>query len=327
MNEDLTRDFLCMRAGCCCCSPQCSSISSSSSGRSSCRWLLRAAAAAAATRSAAAAAAAAAAAKMIHAFYIFHINRCIFIAQYPQRGSAAAAVSPTDAGAAAAAATTGGSQQQQHRGSSNGIRGASLREAAATAAGIGGQQQYSTFTQGALSVPAAAGRLGGSAASAAAARGSLAAASSGSGRVAPPVDGHLGRCSVVVPWGPSSKREQQAGRLLSGLLFSMRRFCEQIGPGAPPPNSSSSSSSSFTAFSTPLYKLHYLRTCTGYGFACLTSPEVAYLEEALAHIYGSLFVERVIKSPSFAPSQQIDDPLFAEQLHQFLASLPAWEQH
>ncbi|KAL8427969.1 hypothetical protein Efla_004227 [Eimeria flavescens] len=242
---------------------------------------------------------------MIHAFYIFHINRCIFIAQYPQRGSSAAALAASDPAAAAAAAAAGvsGQQQQHYKGStSNGARGASLR-----VAGGAGQQQVGGFSHGSLSVPLAGGKAGGGAPATAATRNSAAAAlgggssSSSSGGRVHSVE-PLG-ASGAVSWGPLSKREQQAGRLLSGLLFSMRRFCEQIGP-ASSISSSSSSGASFTAFATPLYKLHYLRTQTGYGFACLTSPEVAYLEEALQHIYGSLFVDLLPTNSSSSSSSR-----------------------
>ncbi|CDJ66298.1 Trafficking protein particle complex subunit 1, related [Eimeria necatrix] len=257
---------------------------------------------------------------MIYSVYVFHRNRCIFIAQYSQRGANVPPGSSDPDGLTAAAAAQ--QQQQQQRGST-GARGSAARGAGAAATAAA--QQASAFPHnvslqrspaGSSLAAAAAGPLAAAAAAGAPHIGSNGARGSSSDPLVP-----------GGPWGPLTKRQQQTGRLLAGLLYSMRRFCEQVGPSVSSSSSSSSSSnsSSFSSFATPHYKLHYLETATGYGFACLSSPEVPYMSEALQFIYSSLFLELVIKSPSFSPSKQIDSPVFAEQLHLFLSSLPAWE--
>ncbi|CDJ41268.1 hypothetical protein, conserved [Eimeria tenella] len=252
---------------------------------------------------------------MIYSVYVFHRNRCIFIAQYSQRGANVPPGSSDPDGLTAAATA----QQQQQRGST-GARGSAARGAgvAATAAA----QQASAFPHNVSlqrspvgsSLAAAAAPLAAAAATGAHPSGSNGVRGSSSDPLVP-----------GGPWGPLTKRQQQTGRLLAGLLYSMRRFCEQVGPSVSSSSSSNSNSSSFSSFATPHYKLHYLETATGYGFACLSSPEVPYMSEALQFIYASLFLELVIKSASFSPSKQIDSPVFAEQLHLFLSSLPAWD--
>ena len=250
---------------------------------------------------------------MIYSVYIFHRNRCIFVAQYPQRGTNPALAGSDSAAATAAAAAA--AQQQQQRSSSSG--GGSSRQGSAFPHDVSLQRSTAGSALVAAPVPAAG---------AAAAAGSLQQRAS---------NGQGGSCLDTLaaggPGAPLTKRQQQTGRLLSGLLYSMRRFCEQVGPSVSSScsnsnsSSSSSNSSSFNCFSTPHYKLHYLETPTGYGFACLSSPEVPYLSAALQHIYVNIFLETVIKSPSFSPSKPVNNSLFAEHLRSFLSTLPAWE--
>ena len=271
---------------------------------------------------------------MIYSLFIFHRNRCIFIAQYPQRGSALPA-SVSDPSAAAAAAAAAG-PQQQHRSSST-ARGSSARATtgpSGAAAAAAAQQTAAAFPQSASLQQRIAGGstlvvAAPAAAAAAAAAGTATGGAAGASSLPPGTSSlRVSSCDPLggaTTWRPLTKRQQQTGRLLAGLLYSMRRFCEQIGPSVSPSNSSSSSSSSFNSFTTANYKLHYFETPTGYGFACLSSRDVPYLYEALQHIYVSLFLELILKSPSFIPAKQIDSPVFAEHLHMFLSSLPAWD--
>ncbi|CBZ56088.1 putative sybindin-like family domain-containing protein [Neospora caninum Liverpool] len=147
--------------------------------------------------------------------------------------------------------------------------------------------------------------------------------------------------------GASGHTRQQLHleKLLSGLLFSMKKFCEQIGPqpqqpGAPHGGSvatggagsvasqlqqrrpSTTIGGPFHAFTTPTYKLHCLETPTGYKFVCLTSPDVPTLRDSLNHIYVALFVEFVVKAPGYRPSLPVTQPIFVDQLVAFLKSLP-----
>lgn len=272
---------------------------------------------------------------MIYSLFIFHRNRCIFIAQYPQRGSNP----PAPVGADPATATITGAPQQQPRSNSS-ARGSSARTGGGGGAGAGlsasaAQQASSVFPNSvSLQLRASGGStlvVASPAATAATATGaaggvlSVPRGSSSSSAFRTSSFDPIGQGPATSSWGHLTKRQQQTGRLLAGLLYSMRRFCEQIGPSVSPSNNSnSSSSSSFSSFATPNYRLHYFETPTGYGFACLSSPEIPFLSEELHHIYVSLFVELVLKSPAFSPTKQIDSPVFAEQLHSFLSSLPAW---
>lgn len=225
---------------------------------------------------------------MIYSLYIFHRNRCIFVAQYFPKEAAA---------------------EWPPRGLSN----------------------FSSPPK-ATALDNASSLVSASSEAAAKTSSSAEEASSGVASLRPAE----GERQVPHPSQEATATKQlQAGRLLSGLLFSMRVFCQQISPSATPKKTVSVSAGgplaghrdsdiSFTSFCTPTYRLHYLETPTGYKFACLTNPEVPYMKEALHHVYVHLFVEIVIKGPAFSPSKPVHSPAFAEQLQLYLRSLPCW---
>eukprot|EP01053_Blabericola_migrator_P005609 Blabericola_migrator_1__5608@NODE_2853_length_2284_cov_156_691024_g1789_i0_p4_GENE_NODE_2853_length_2284_cov_156_691024_g1789_i0NODE_2853_length_2284_cov_156_691024_g1789_i0_p4_ORF_typecomplete_len106_score15_37Sybindin/PF04099_12/2_5e19AIRS/PF00586_24/0_032_NODE_2853_length_2284_cov_156_691024_g1789_i018612178 len=66
----------------------------------------------------------------------------------------------------------------------------------------------------------------------------------------------------------SPKEQQRQQRLLHGLIFSLKRFCEKIG--SPLQGGQTSFSPPFETVMTPEYKLHLYESMSGYKFVLLT---------------------------------------------------------
>ncbi|CEL97884.1 unnamed protein product [Vitrella brassicaformis CCMP3155] len=118
-------------------------------------------------------------------------------------------------------------------------------------------------------------------------------------------------------------------KLISGLLFSMKSFCQKINPKDLGPNALGNP---FRSYSTPEYKLHYFESLSGYKLLFMTDPSVPLLRELLSFIYGSLVVEQIIKNPTFDIGERLTGhplaPAFSKALNDcvqatpFFASLP-----
>lgn len=94
------------------------------------------------------------------------------------------------------------------------------------------------------------------------------------------------------------KDQQRQQRLLHGLIFSLKRFCEKIGS----PLQDGSFATPFETMSTPQYKLHIFESLSGYKFVLLSDPSMPSQRLKLKQIYDTLFVPMVILAPDFEPS-------------------------
>ena len=74
---------------------------------------------------------------------------------------------------------------------------------------------------------------------------------------------------------------------------------------------------------TDTFTLHHLETKSGLRFVLNTDHATSDLRSSLLEIYGSLFVELVVKNPSFDPrsGDPIDSPLFERALAEYIESL------
>ncbi|PFH38214.1 Sybindin family protein [Besnoitia besnoiti] len=258
---------------------------------------------------------------MIFSFYIFHRHQCIYSILLSHREEAfidgaggESSVSTPGAGSTLFLPTAAGLSANSGRPGTR--QGASTDGNLAAGASLGGGSQASLLPRGA----------------------------SAAGKAAEDSRGALAKGGVGSEAGnPHTRQQQHLEKLLSGLLFSMKTFCEQIGPQPQQPGGLQSGGGRgggsvasqlqqrracaaiggpFHAFTTSTYKLHCLETPTGYKFVCLTSPEVPTLRDSLHHIYVAFFVEFVVQAPGYLPGLAVTQPIFVEQLVAFLKSLP-----
>eukprot|EP01054_Gregarina_sp_Poly1_P001463 Gregarina_sp_Poly_1__1462@NODE_1366_length_4286_cov_184_663901_g914_i0_p4_GENE_NODE_1366_length_4286_cov_184_663901_g914_i0NODE_1366_length_4286_cov_184_663901_g914_i0_p4_ORF_typecomplete_len173_score26_88Sybindin/PF04099_12/3_5e21_NODE_1366_length_4286_cov_184_663901_g914_i013881906 len=109
------------------------------------------------------------------------------------------------------------------------------------------------------------------------------------------------------------KEQQRQQRLLHGLIFSLKRFCEKIGS----PLQDGTFASPLDTMTTSQYKLHMFESLSGYKFVLLTDPVMPSQKAKLKCVYGgslcvksftarqifeTLFVPLVIMAPDFQPS-------------------------
>eukprot|EP01069_Polyplicarium_translucidae_P005845 Polyplicarium_translucidae@DN2864_c0_g1_i12.p2 len=116
---------------------------------------------------------------------------------------------------------------------------------------------------------------------------------------------HPGSTSLRFELRAPSVSEQ---KLLAGLLFSLKSFCQKLSPNPP------GSASPFTSFSTKLYKAHCFETANGYKFVMMTDPKVSDLTEFLGSIYRDVFVPQVVNSPSFELGTPVLSQGFTQEL-------------
>jgi hypothetical protein len=104
----------------------------------------------------------------------------------------------------------------------------------------------------------------------------------------------------------------QEGKLLYGMLFSIKSFVAKLSP--------SDMKEGFTSYKTSKYRLNYYETPTGYKFVLNTDTAVTHpiVRDLLQNIYGKVFVEYVIKNPMYAIGQPITCELFDSRLDEFV---------
>lgn len=82
----------------------------------------------------------------------------------------------------------------------------------------------------------------------------------------------------------------------------------------------------FQAFSTSMYKLHYLRTATSTHFVLVTSPTTASYRNVLKQIQTGPFTELVVRNPmieldSAKSARGIDNEAFRSAVTKMVAGL------
>jgi len=118
---------------------------------------------------------------------------------------------------------------------------------------------------------------------------------------------------------PTMSKEQE-GKLIYGMLFSLRSFVSKISP-------LDMNDSSFS-YGTNKYKLNFYESATGLKLVLNTdnnAPSPA-IKELLHAIYTQLYVEYVVKNPIWTPGDYITSELFSQKLDEMIRSSSLYSQ-
>jgi len=112
----------------------------------------------------------------------------------------------------------------------------------------------------------------------------------------------------------TSMDKQEEGKLLYGMLFSIKSFCGKLSP--------TDMKEGFTCYKTSKYRLNYYETPSGYKFVLNTDTAVTHpiVKDLLQNIYGKVFVEYVIKNPMYVMGQPVECELFDNKLDEYVKS-------
>ncbi|KAJ3105570.1 TRAPP subunit bet5 [Phlyctochytrium planicorne] len=136
--------------------------------------------------------------------------------------------------------------------------------------------------------------------------------------------------------GTSGENAEEEAKLVYGVVFSLRNVVTKLVTGKP-------SNEGFISYKTNVYKLHYYETLSGMKFVLMTDPDCESMRDTLRQIFGSIYVEYVVKNPLQPkgpppppevppgkkkpppiPSPVISNELFKTNLIKYLRSLPAF---
>mmetsp|Transcript_8884 Transcript_8884/g.13490 ORF Transcript_8884/g.13490 Transcript_8884/m.13490 type:complete len:140 (+) Transcript_8884:1-420(+) len=125
-----------------------------------------------------------------------------------------------------------------------------------------------------------------------------------------------GECLYYKEWNRKRKCEspEEEQKLLFGLLFSLKTFCEKSCPSDTP------ATKDFHYFTTSTYKLHFYETPTGLKFILLTDPSVMNLRDQLKHIYA-IYVKFCVKDPLYKLGTPLHSEAFEQNLQNHVKSL------
>ena len=103
-----------------------------------------------------------------------------------------------------------------------------------------------------------------------------------------------GECLNYIEWNRAKPCESPAHeqKLLFGLIFSLKRFCEMNSP------SSSKASPDFHSFTTSSYRLHFYETPTGLKFILISEPSIPHLRDQLLQLH-KFYVQFCAKNPLY----------------------------
>ena len=106
----------------------------------------------------------------------------------------------------------------------------------------------------------------------------------------------------------------QEGKLLYGMLFSIKSFVGKLSP--------SDMKDGFTCYKTSKYRLNYYETPTMYKLVLNTDTAVTHpiVRDLLQNLYAKIFVEYVIKNPLYVMGEPINNELFDARLDEFIKS-------
>jgi len=111
--------------------------------------------------------------------------------------------------------------------------------------------------------------------------------------------------------------KEEEGKLMYGMLFSLRSFVEKISPLDVRDNS--------FCYRTSKYKLNYYETPSGLKLVMNTDHGAA-AKDLLKTIYQQVYVEFVSKNPLCVPGEYITSELFAQKLDEIIKSSPIYSQ-
>ncbi|OXA60837.1 trafficking protein particle complex subunit 1 [Folsomia candida] len=111
---------------------------------------------------------------------------------------------------------------------------------------------------------------------------------------------------------PGTMSREEEGKLVYGMLFSLRSFLDKISPLDMNDNS--------FLYRTTKYKMNYWESPTGVKFLMNTDLNAPNIKELLRTIYQQVFVEYVVKNPVLAIGAYIDSELFIQKLDELIKS-------
>lgn len=110
-------------------------------------------------------------------------------------------------------------------------------------------------------------------------------------------------------------------KLLSGLLFSVKAFCQKINPTVSGSTSALVDDAvAFHSFATPVYKVHYFESVTGCKLVMITSPALPDMNDSLKQIYTEVYVPKVLRCPAALGNPKMAAALFGPILEEYLST-------
>lgn len=106
----------------------------------------------------------------------------------------------------------------------------------------------------------------------------------------------------------------QEGKLMYGMLFSIKSFVAKISPLDP--------KDGFMNYRTTKYTLHCLETPSGLKFVMNTDNQAQGVRELLKKIYGEIYVKYAIRNPMCGIGEPITSELFKNKLDAFIKQTP-----
>jgi len=127
----------------------------------------------------------------------------------------------------------------------------------------------------------------------------------------------FGDCIYSQSWARSVEQNPNEQKLVAGVIFALQTFTAALA---------TSGNGGFRAMRTPLYKLHYKETMTGYRLAVMTDPEfpTAVAQEFLDAVFLRCFNDCVARDPSYRHEQGVtlqQFPKFASGMKQLVEQM------
>ncbi|CAH2085184.1 unnamed protein product [Euphydryas editha] len=112
----------------------------------------------------------------------------------------------------------------------------------------------------------------------------------------------------------SGMSREEEGKLMYGMLFSIKSFVAKISPLDP--------KDGFLNYKTTKYTLHCLETPSGLKFVMNTDNQAQGVRELLKKIYGEIYVKYVVRNPLCGIGEPITSELFKNKLDTFIKQAP-----
>mmetsp|Transcript_3807 Transcript_3807/g.4741 ORF Transcript_3807/g.4741 Transcript_3807/m.4741 type:complete len:150 (-) Transcript_3807:1583-2032(-) len=131
-----------------------------------------------------------------------------------------------------------------------------------------------------------------------------------------------GVCLYYREWkrthNPLADNPAEDAKLVFGLLFSLKQFCNKMAP--------EKCNEGLQSFSTPNFTLHHLESATGYRFVlnttkCTGSTVLDEFQKALKHVYSEIFVNLIMQNPLYKINSRITLPAFTTELDNFISAV------
>lgn len=112
----------------------------------------------------------------------------------------------------------------------------------------------------------------------------------------------------------SGMSREEEGKLMYGMLFSIKSFVSKISPLDP--------KDGFIDYKTTKYTLHCLETPSGLKFVMNTDNQAQGVRELLKKIYADIYVKYAVRNTLCAIGEPINSELFKSKLDSFIKQTP-----